>query len=261
LSATDLGQVYEEIEKRLTDLVNGWLEEADPQLPVVLTAHASVQGAVFGGERTVMLGADMVLPGSLVKDPRLDYVALGHIHKKQDLNENGHPPVIYPGSIERVDFGEAGDDKFFAIAHVARGHTQVDWRRLADIRPFISRKVELESDQDVTRRLLEALPPQEQIEGAILRLTVEYPHHMEAMLDEAAVRTAAASAFEFHLVKRPIIDSRIRLPQDKSMASLTPMDLLEKYWDANHTDNHEAQALQELARQVIQGIEDEAGEE
>jgi hypothetical protein len=45
------------------------------------------------------------------------------------------------------------------------------------------------------------------------------------------------------------------------MASLTPMDLLEKYWDANHTDNHEAQALQELARQVIQGIEDETGEE
>ncbi len=73
---------------------------------MVLTAHASVQGASYGGERTVMLGGDLVLPGSLVRNPRLDYVALGHIHKPQDLNQDGHPPVIYPGSIERVDFGE-----------------------------------------------------------------------------------------------------------------------------------------------------------
>ena len=81
--------------------------------PLVLTAHASVQGAVYGGERTVMLGRELVLPGSLVKDPRLDYVALGHIHKPQNLNENAHPPVIYPGSIERVDFGEVEDDKLY----------------------------------------------------------------------------------------------------------------------------------------------------
>ncbi len=65
-----------------------------------------------------MLGSDLVLSPSLVRDPRLDYVALGHIHKPQNLNENAHPPVIYPGSIERVDFGEVKDDKFFVIAHV-----------------------------------------------------------------------------------------------------------------------------------------------
>ena len=95
----------------------------DPNLPVILTAHASVQGATFGSERMVMLGSDLVLPTSLVKDPRLDYVALGHIHKPQDVNQGAHPPVIYPGSIERVDFGEAADDRFFIVADVARGKT------------------------------------------------------------------------------------------------------------------------------------------
>ncbi len=68
LSATDPGLVFEELEKRLTELVQGWLETADLSLPIVLTAHASVQGATYGGERTVMLGGDLVLPGSLVKD-------------------------------------------------------------------------------------------------------------------------------------------------------------------------------------------------
>ena len=145
ISGVDRAEVFSEIEKRLTDLLMGWLENADHSLPIVLTAHASVQGAAYGSERTVMLGSDFVLPASLVKDKRLDYVALGHIHKPQDLNEGQHPPVIYPGSIERVDFGEAKDDKFFVIADVEQGQTQVEWRKLEGVRTFIDRRAVLET--------------------------------------------------------------------------------------------------------------------
>src|SRR4030042_219590 len=42
------------IAERLTTIVGNMLDEADLSLPVVLTAHASVQGAVYGGDRTVM---------------------------------------------------------------------------------------------------------------------------------------------------------------------------------------------------------------
>jgi exonuclease SbcD len=55
-------EVYTQLETRLGKLVNLWLEKADPDLPTVLTAHASVQGAKFGGERNVLLGTDLV-PG------------------------------------------------------------------------------------------------------------------------------------------------------------------------------------------------------
>ena len=97
LSAGQPEKVLAEIEERLSQLIQRWLEAADPQLPTILTAHASVQGAQYGSERSVMLGSDLVLPGALVRDARLDYVALGHIHKAQNLNENGYPPVVYPG--------------------------------------------------------------------------------------------------------------------------------------------------------------------
>jgi len=150
LSAAEPGKVYEALENRLNELVSAWLAEADPDLPTILTAHASVQGAQYGGERTVMLGGDLVLSGSFVRDPRWDYVALGHIHKPQNLNEDRHPPVIYPGSIERVDFGEAADDKFYVLAEVAKGDTQVAWRQLTAIRPFIDRHLRLESQEDIS---------------------------------------------------------------------------------------------------------------
>ena len=250
VSPADGSEVFSNIEERLTDLVDGWLKEADPHLPTILTAHASVQGAKYGSERTVMLGADLVLPGSLVRDGRLDYVALGHIHKPQDLNENAHPPVIYPGSIERVDFGEAGDDKFFIIAEVEKGHTRVEWRQLTGVRPFIDRFIQLESPEDVTAVLERTLPSPEQVAGAILRLTVDYPREWDSLIDEPALRRYAQAAFEFHLIKRPQIESRIRLPADKTVSSLSPLDLLEQYWLASHVGD--SVKLQKMAKEIIE---------
>jgi exonuclease SbcD len=250
VSAADAAEVFTNIEERLTGLVNDWLEKADPDLPTILTAHASVQGAMYGTERTVMLGADLVLPGSLVRDARLDYVALGHIHKPQDLNANAHPPVIYPGSIERVDFGEAGDDKFFIIAEVEKGHTRVEWRQLTGIRPFIDRYIQLESPEDVTTALKSALPAPDQLADAIVRLTVDYLREWDTLIDEPVLRRYAESAFEFHLIKRPQIESRIRLPGDQTVSSLSPLELLDQYWRASKHEDTEA--LQKMAREIIE---------
>jgi exonuclease SbcD len=255
LRGADPGQIYEQLEEKLTELVNHWLENADPNLPIILTAHASVQGAQYGGERTVMLGGDLVLSGSLVKNPRFDYVALGHIHKPQDLNENAHPPVIYPGSIERVDFGEVGDDKFFVIAEVERGQTRVAWRQLKNIRPFVDCFVTLDSQEGITDKIREALPSVDQLEDAIVRLVLDYPREWEPMIDEAALREYAAGAFEFHLVKRPQMESRVRLPEGQLAGSMTPMALLETYWGTQHLAPEEVEKLQSLAVEILGGEE------
>lgn len=257
LQFTDPAEIFSGLEERLHELIDTWLDKADPSLPRLLAAHVSVQGAIYGGERSVMLGSDLVLPRSMLCDPRLDYVALGHIHKSQNLNANSHPPVIYPGSIERVDFGEAGDDKFFVIAHVERARSEVEWRKLDGIRPFVDRYVCLDSTEDITRRLQDALPDPESFPGAIVRLTLEYPRDWEPLIDEAALREYTSQAFEFHLVKRPRIEGRIRLPQDQSLGSLSPLELLELYWRANHADLEESEQLAKLAGEVIRSAQEE----
>jgi DNA repair protein SbcD/Mre11 len=257
IQGRNLNEIYQELEGRLTHLVQHWLEDANPELPTVLTAHASVQGAKYGGERMVMLGGDLVLPGALVKDPRLDYVALGHIHKHQNLNEGQHPPVVYPGSIERVDFGEAADDKFFVMAQVVKGSSEIEWRQLSGIRPFVDRFVLLEKQDQISTQLRQALPPQDQLEGAIVRLVLEYPREWEAMIDEASLREHAEGAFEFHLVKRPQQENRIRLPEDQTMGSLSALELLKLYWQANHIDENETEELLNLAGHIIRGDETE----
>ena len=257
LSGGDTDQLYEKFTNLLVELVDGWHQDADPELPVVLMSHCSVQGAVYGGERTVMLGGDLVLPGSMMKDPRLDFVALGHIHKAQDLNEGSHPPMIYSGSIERVDFGEAQDDKFFVIAEVERGVTEVDWRQLTGIRQFYDSFLRLESKENVMEQLRSALPAQDLFDDAIIRLVVEYPREWEAVIDDASLREYTSAAFEFHFVKRPQMEARIRIPDDQAIGSLAPLELLELYWRASHTDAADIEELNDLAREVIGDIENQ----
>ena len=247
MSGTETSEIFSNIEARISGLVENWIEEADKDLPLILTAHASVEGAMFGAERMVMLGSDLVLPTGLVKDVRLDYVAMGHIHKPQDVNEGNHPPVIYPGSIERVDFGEARDDKFYILAEVTRGSTKVDWKKIEGTRPFIERRATLESGENVTEFLKSRLP--KDMSEAIVKLVVEYPREMDTLIDESALRKHAEKAFEFHLVKRPQIESRVRIPEGQVVSSMSPLDLLGQYFDAAKVNDKDD--LQKLAQEII----------
>jgi exonuclease SbcD len=259
LGGAEPEKVYAELGARLSELVENWLKSADPNLPTLLTAHASVEGAQYGTERMVMLGNDLVLPPALVKDKRLDYVALGHIHKPQNLNEGGHPPVIYPGSIERVDFGEAQDKKFFILAEVEKGETRVTWRELENIRPFIDIHVELETNEAINPTLQSALPSPEALEGAVVRFVIEYNREWEPLIDEAALRALAADAFEFHLVKRPQMEARVRLPEGRTASSMGVIELLELYWNASRVDmkKDKKDALNRLAKTIVDEVHTE----
>ncbi|MBW8012120.1 MAG: exonuclease SbcCD subunit D [Chloroflexi bacterium] len=257
IKTSDPSEIYTQLEEKITDVIDGWLGDADPNLPTIFTAHASVQGASFGGERTVMLGGDLTLSPSLVKNNKFDYVALGHIHKPQDLNEDQHPPVIYPGSIERVDFGEAQDKKYFIVAQVEKGKAKPEWRELKDIRPFIDRSLTLESEENVTDQIRRILPSAEEMEGAVLRLKLEYPREWETLIDEAALREMTATAFEFHFVKRPQMDTRVRIPEDKNVGSMSPIELLEIYWKSVKKDKAEREELLKIAQDIITNSNDE----
>ena len=250
MSGAEPSEVFASIESRISDLVEGWLSEADSSLPLIMTAHASVEGASFGAERLVMLGSDLVLPTSLVKDTRLDYVAMGHIHKPQDVNKGNQPPVISPGSIERIDFGEANDKKFFVIAHLEKGkNTGVEWREIDGTRPFIERRATLQSMENVTEYLISRLPGVDQMNDAIVKLTVEYPRELDVLIDEVALRRYCECAFEFHLAKRPKSEARVRIPDGQTVSSLSPLELLNQYFEAAKIK--ESDELQQLAREII----------
>ena len=255
MNLSDSKDIYEELEKRITGVINEWILGSDPDIPLIMTAHASVQGAIYGGERTVLLGNDLVLPGSLVKNTKIDYVALGHIHKNQNINEGHHPPVVYPGSIERMDFGEEADDKFFVIAEVSKGETKLKWNKLSETRKFITFDHTIESQENVTENIKLSMRPLESMKDAIVRLRINYPKEWEALIDDGAIREHAKESFEFQLAKLPQIDVRARLPEGTDIESMSHFDLLEIYWKSTNVEKEEMQKLLELSRGIIIEIE------
>jgi exonuclease SbcD len=256
LKTRDMEVIHGAMGQKISEDLDRWLNKADPDLPTVLAAHASVEGASYGAERSVSLGRDLILPKSLVADPRLDYTALGHIHKRQELNPGEHPPVVYPGSIERVDFGEAGDEKFFLIANVEKGKTELDWRQLKNIRRFLDIQLKLSSKEKIIEQIQGALPPGDQIKDSILRLVLDYPRAWDPLIDEAPIRDLVQEAFEFHFIKQPQTEPRIRLPKDRVIGSLTAEELLDQYWEISQTPADEIKELKDLAQEILHSEED-----
>jgi exonuclease SbcD len=242
-------QVMDEIAERIQLSLQAVLEsQIDPALPVILTAHASVHGARYGSERQVMLGQDLTLSSGLVTDPRLDYVALGHIHKHQVLNDQ--PPVVYAGSIERIDFGEAGEKKGYVLAEVERGRTTFRFVPL-NIRPFIDKPISITDPERFMETVMADLPARDKITGAICRLRIEFPQQYEPLLDEKAIRDYFDDAFDLRLIKHRLGEDRSRLPKDMTIESLSPLDLLTIFWRTKHKDRAEIATLLELASEVL----------
>jgi exonuclease SbcD len=93
------------------------------------------------------------------------------------------------------------------------------------------------------------MPDPKHMAGAIVKLTVEYPRELDVFIDETALRKYAEHCFEFHLVKKPKVEARVRIPQGQAISSLSPLDLLTQYFDSAKIN--EAEDLRELAQQII----------
>jgi len=195
-----------------------------PDIPTILAAHASIQGAAFGSERNIMLGQDLILPAGDIADPVFDYVALGHIHKHQVLRE--YPPVVYAGSLERVDFGEEKEDKGFVVAEVEKGRARFEFRTVP-ARRMVTVSVDIQGD-DPTQEALNAIA-RARPRDAVVRVFIRAREDQALRLDQKALNEALADAFYVAAVnverERQV---RTRLGVG-ALEQLTPVEILARY--------------------------------
>lgn len=214
------------VTKAVVDMLAGLAAQVDPALPAVLTGHFSVQDAKWGSERNIMIGRDVAVPVSALADPVWDYVALGHIHQHQNLNSDHHPPVVYPGSLERVDFGEAQQPKGFCWVELRRG--QAEWKYVElPARPFVTLHVDVRA-QDEPLTAVQAAVAQRDLEGKVVRLVVQLTPEQEPHLRDAELAPLLTTAFFAQInreVDRTVRDRLVGLDPD----AMTPKFLLERY--------------------------------
>ncbi|MDP6040830.1 MAG: exonuclease SbcCD subunit D [Candidatus Latescibacteria bacterium] len=191
-------EVVEQLQDLGTAIIEGLAARVDPGVPAVLVGHlAAADATLSGSEQTAIIGRDPVFLTSTLANSAFDYIALGHIHKFQDLNANAQPPVVYSGSIERIDFGEEKETKGVVMVTIEDGDTgrKTSYKFVrTPARPFQTISVQVAEDQDPTSAVLEAIG-KHTLTDAIVRVIYDLSGHRTDTVDLKAIKKALESSF------------------------------------------------------------------
>jgi exonuclease SbcD len=246
----------EEMQREIARLCAGQIRDAasrlDPAHPAVLVAHVAAAGArLSGSERTALIGADPTLLTSDLANPAFDYVALGHIHRHQDLNAGGRPSVVYSGSVDRVDFGEEREAKGFCAVHIegSDGERSTTWEFVeTPCRPFVTVDADLTDAEDPTAALLAAIDARH-LGDAIVR--VRYQVAEGERVDTTQVRRHLDDAGAHHVAAiAPTVAPKERNRRAGVAQDAATSEALERYIDNRPELEPHRQDLARLAGQL-----------
>lgn len=250
MSLKEIDTLQEEI---MLERIEAMAAEADTlDMPRILTGHFTVGGARVGSERGIMLGRDASVPLSALADPRWDYVALGHIHKHQNLTEkrDGVPPVVYSGSMERIDFGEESDPKGFCWIDLARETTSWEFVQV-DARPFVTLRADLRDSLNPTQELAQQIR-HHNLTDAVVRVIVQLTTDTQAKFNDSAIRSELNQAGVFSIAAiAKDIEQVARMRLGGSPEGLSPHELLERYLQTKAVPEGRRQKLLEAAKDIL----------
>lgn len=252
-------QLNERMQKTLTGIIDTLAGKLDSALPAILAAHVWVVGAALGTEKMMTIGQEHTLLLSNVANPAFDYVALGHIHKQQVLKQN--PPVVYAGSLERLDFGDEDDEKGFYVVDIEIDATGVKRTRFCfesnNARRFMTINVALSSqDIDPTGVVLKAVSEREDsVKGAIIRLQLSLPAEIEGYLKDSEIKNSLKDAYYFTIARDIKRESRPRLG-NFTAAQIMPLDALKVYLEQKNASPERTGELLEYAQRLMEGNRD-----
>lgn len=187
-------KITKKIQERASKKIKEYARIMKPGIPAIFAAHLAAAEATYSGsERSAIIGRDPVFYTQILAQKEFDYVALGHIHKFQDLNLNNHPPVVYPGSIERINFGEEKDDKGICLVSIEKGKTSYEFIPLP-ARKFITVDAVISKDQDPTNALLREIEKYD-LSEAVVRVFYTMSAEREDLLDFKRINSALERAF------------------------------------------------------------------
>ncbi len=228
-----------------------------PDVPAILAGHFSVNEASHGSEQNIMIGRDAALPRSVLADPTWRYVALGHIHKHQSLNGDFQPPVLYSGSIERIDFGEEHEPKGFIVAEIGDGPTTWEFVRgyKRQARPLVTIKADVREAADPTAAVVQAIQANPNLSESVVKMIVTLRQEQETSLVEREITRALEGAYFVAALQKEVERTERGRLGAVSVEALTPAQLLEQYLKVKETPAERAKLLLEHGEALMRAVD------
>jgi exonuclease SbcD len=247
---SSLAEVNQLLTERLQVVIEGEIRRLNPSIPTVLLAHLMADNATLGAERLLAVGKGFTLPLSLLTRSCFDYVALGHVHKHQNLNKSNDPPVIYPGSIERVDFSEEKEDKGYVMIDLEKG--KVNWEFCPlPVRIFRTIEVDLSKHDDPQAALLKGIAKYD-IQDNVVRLIYKLRSDQLDLIDNSSLHNALKSAHTYTIQAELVSQlAKPRIPELSTSTSIDPMSALKTYLNNREDLKDIAPSMLEAAQNLL----------
>lgn len=242
------------IEEKLIAGLNKEIENLDSSLPSILASHVSVDLAKTSSEKSMTLGKDYILPTKSLANRNLDYVALGHVHRHQVLNDD--PPVVYSGSLERIDFGEEKDSKGFCAITISTStdnQNRIESYKFVEVnaRRFKTISIVIEdTDKYPNDKILSEIEKHE-IKDAIVQVIVDVHASRYREVSDKIIREKLSKAHFIAAVRKNVIsESKNRLGKELH-ESVPPMEALEAFLKERDIDGGKMRLLLEKGQTLM----------
>ena len=230
--------------------------QCDPDLPTILMGHFSVANAKLSANQVGYLTNEPEVLLSVLTQPAFDYVALGHIHRYQDLNKGQQPPVVYSGSIERIDFGERSEEKGFALVDLVKGASEVK-HVTVKTRPFVEIDVDAtDAGENPTEKIVAAIKKQT-IDDAIVKVSYKINSEQQAALREPEIRAALNASFLTVSLHKEIVRDTDAVRSKLLTEALDPLRALEVYCETRETLRGRKEEMVAHAEPLLRELEAE----
>ncbi|MDZ8259551.1 exonuclease SbcCD subunit D [Nostoc sp. ChiQUE01b] len=247
---SSLAEVNQLLTERLRVVMEGEIRRLDPDVPTILLAHLMADNASLGAERFLAVGKGFTLPLSLLTRPCFDYVALGHVHRHQNLNKSNNPPVIYPGSIERVDFSEEKEDKGYVMLELERGRAEWEFCPLT-VRTFRTIEVDVSKADEPQAVLMKAIAKYD-IQDAVVRLIYKLRSEQMDLIDSSSLHNALSPAHTYTIQAELVSQlARPRIPELSASSSIDPMEALRTYLNNREDLKDIAASMMDAAQKLL----------
>ena len=250
-------EIQIEIEKRLIAIIRDLSSKTDNSNPAIFLGHLSVRNAKLSGtERDTITISDPIVPVSELNNGAFNYVALGHIHRFQNLNKDDFPPIVYSGSIERIDFTEEKEKKGFVIGEIVE--SEEGWKCEYEFietpaRKFLTIEIDgsdLDSDLNLEKRF-----KKEDIANAVVRVRFKVLNPGEK-IDEKRIKSLFESAQTLKIEK--IFEKPEKIMRHPGLSkTMGLMEALDKYIETKPELKDIADEMKSYAEKLIRDNDDQ----
>lgn len=234
------------------------IQDANDDVPTILLGHFWANGAKLSSWQEGYFSRDEAQVAiSSLRASAFDYVALGHIHKHQDLNKNGQPHIVYSGSPDKIDFGEKDEEKGWVYVKLRKGGADYEFVRTPESRALLDIDVDADCEEPTEKILSEIR--RRPLRNAIVKLSYRISADRQSLVREREIKDALASAFMTVSIQR-------RVQRDSASRSLdfaegkTPRENLALYIDKNPALTSRKERLLQMAEPLFAELAEESVE-